>query len=253
VLSVQYILIGPGDKFGLNGERPLIGLPYPPISPDGDSLPSLEEVAASLIDAMDEKEFAEPPVLVGYSLGGNIVFEMARQLRKRGKAVGQLVIIDAIPRRLQSISRLALNWAWNRLKGAFTGNRYANRIAGATGSKIKQIFVYEYLPTPIFRPAIKGASASTSSGESERGLRRGQLLRAYLRYRPARYDGSLVLLRAEGRELGWNKLPEDLTWSKYAPSVEVRLIPGTHLELFKAPNVFALADELGRILARSGR
>jgi amino acid adenylation domain-containing protein len=57
--------------------------------------PSVEEMAACYIKAMLEIQPGGPYILGGWSMGGVVAFEMARQLRTQGRDVALLVLIDA--------------------------------------------------------------------------------------------------------------------------------------------------------------
>ena len=58
---------------------------------------SLEEFAAECCRSLREAQAEGPYHLAGHSFGGLLAFEMARQLRAQGDAVGSLCIIDASP------------------------------------------------------------------------------------------------------------------------------------------------------------
>ena len=74
-------------------------------------------------------------------------------------------------------------------------------------------------------------------------------MRSIKRYRPEVYPGRLVLFRAEehlggeqfgGSTMGWNDWAED--------GVEIRTIPGNHMQVFRYPNIESLAGHLNECL-----
>ena len=75
-------------------DRPVHGLQAPGLhgGPQPDELPAL---AALYVDAVQEAQPAGPYLLGGWSSGGVIAYEMARQLEAQGHTVAQLVVIDA--------------------------------------------------------------------------------------------------------------------------------------------------------------
>lgn len=63
-----------------------------------EALPkTLTEMAAGYIDAIQQMQPEGPYRLLGWSLGGNVVQEMAVQLQQSGHEVDQLIILDAYP------------------------------------------------------------------------------------------------------------------------------------------------------------
>ncbi|MEO1623934.1 MAG: thioesterase domain-containing protein, partial [Bacteroidota bacterium] len=70
------------------------GLRSPSLSRLGPQQPSLPEMARCYIDQIKGVQSEGPYTLLGWSLGGNIVFEMARQLEASGELVRQIVMID---------------------------------------------------------------------------------------------------------------------------------------------------------------
>lgn len=67
---------------------------------DNARLSSFEEMAERYIQDMLEVQPEGPFYLCGFSLGGSIAFEIARQLRTMGHAVGQLFLFDTISRNI---------------------------------------------------------------------------------------------------------------------------------------------------------
>jgi thioesterase domain-containing protein/ketosteroid isomerase-like protein len=57
---------------------------------------SIEKMAAHYVDALREAQSKGPYLLGGWSFGGVIAIEMARQLKRNGHTVAQLVLFDAI-------------------------------------------------------------------------------------------------------------------------------------------------------------
>ncbi len=81
----------------LPADCPLYGLQASGIA-DSQVLPeSLEEMAAGYIKAIRQVQPKGPYRLLGWSLGGNVVHEMAVQLKQQGEQMELLAIMDAYP------------------------------------------------------------------------------------------------------------------------------------------------------------
>src|SRR5262249_31648217 len=79
--------------------RPLNGLQYGG-SGNGNQLPrNLPEIAAAYVAALLRLQPEGPYHLIGYSFGGMLAYEMARQLHKAGHRVGIVAIVDTVPGR----------------------------------------------------------------------------------------------------------------------------------------------------------
>jgi amino acid adenylation domain-containing protein len=81
----------------LGSQRPFYGLQSKGL--DGKHHPhlSVEEMATYYIDAVTSVQPDGPYLLAGWSMGGIIALEMARQLRKHGHEVARLLLIDSFP------------------------------------------------------------------------------------------------------------------------------------------------------------
>lgn len=80
----------------LGGEHPLLGLEQ--FHPDGGvrTFDRLEDLAASHVSAIREVDPIGPYLIGGYSMGGVLAFECARQLIETGAEVCSLALIDPI-------------------------------------------------------------------------------------------------------------------------------------------------------------
>ena len=56
---------------------------------------TLEEIAADGVDAMKRLQPSGPYLIVGFSSGGVVAYEMAQQLHRRGEQVSRVILVDA--------------------------------------------------------------------------------------------------------------------------------------------------------------
>src|SRR5204862_544143 len=89
----------------LGADRPVYGLQAPRPAEGCPRSATLELLAAQYLDEVRGVQPRGPYHLGGYSFGGTVAFEMARQLHTRGEAVGELVVLDQRAR-AQALSRL---------------------------------------------------------------------------------------------------------------------------------------------------
>jgi thioesterase domain-containing protein len=96
---------------GLDPQRPLYGFAAPGLNSPEPFFPTLEAMAAAYLRDLREQQPRGPYLIGGYSMGGVVAFEMARQLEDAGEETGLLVLIDSFaphPERSPAIA------AWSR-------------------------------------------------------------------------------------------------------------------------------------------
>ena len=71
-------------------------------------------------------------------------------------------------------------------------------------------------------------------------------------YTPKHYDGRITLFRARARPL-LRVCGRDLGWSALAATVDVTVVPGSHVTMLREPYVRVIADQLTRCLAQPDR
>ncbi|MES1211172.1 MAG: thioesterase domain-containing protein, partial [Acidobacteriota bacterium] len=80
----------------LGGERPVFGLQARGIYGPEAPLDDIEAMAALYLGAVRQVQPQGPYLLGGWSLGGVVAFEMARQLAAQGEAVDLLALVDSV-------------------------------------------------------------------------------------------------------------------------------------------------------------
>jgi thioesterase domain-containing protein/acyl carrier protein len=76
-------------------EQPLYGIQAAGLLGEEEAIDDLDLMASKYIDAIRSVQEKGPYLLGGWSAGGNIAYEMARQLKQRGETVAFLGLIDA--------------------------------------------------------------------------------------------------------------------------------------------------------------
>jgi amino acid adenylation domain-containing protein len=76
-------------------DHPVLGLRGSGLFPDETSLPTVESLAGKYVDVVLSAQPEGPYNLCGWSFGGLVAYEMARQLSERGREVSLLALVDS--------------------------------------------------------------------------------------------------------------------------------------------------------------
>ncbi len=173
---------------------PLLGLPYPGTADDRTPLRRIEALADTFAETV--RQGPAPAMVVGYSIGGFVGFELIRRLADRGCETSLLVIdasITDLPSLARRMTRIRLE---DVLPGAIV-DRIRDRRRSAMPARLRSVIAAGF--------------------------------DAYRAYRPTAAPVDVTLIRtASGTEH-----PEDYGWPTVARSVRVKRIEGDHLEVFR--------------------
>ncbi|MGW0323861.1 amino acid adenylation domain-containing protein [Nocardia sp. NPDC003183] len=242
---------------------PLYGLQAAGLETGSTPAESIAEMASNYIAALRRVQPAGPYHLGGWSLGGMVAFEMARQLSEAGHEVGTLALIDTMTVRHgdgMPVPEHALYefFLWELL--------WLARGAATAVIEIPQELdtddaVFDF----ILDTAVEaGVLPPTGSRALVRRLFEVFVAgwRAIDAYRPQAYDGDITLLRAalplpqvlRPAHDRAGTLHRDPTngWDAYAAGhLEVVEVPGDHLTLIQSPHVAEVAARLARLLEQA--
>lgn len=216
----------------------------------------IEDIAAQYVSDLRKIQKQGPYRLGGYCFGGNVAYEMARQLRAQNQHVALLLLINCWP---NNSSYTQLSWTPAFLGKAIWnfGIRLAHQIrCGAKQPrdyfKWRAAWAIKRLRS-LFSQNISGRLSVddivdlSERPEHERKLWRTHV-QAWLQYQPQPYDGRIVLFRTRGHPLVCS-FDNQMGWGSYAKGgVEVRICPGDHESILEEQNVPYTAGELASIL-----
>ncbi|MFK0295420.1 amino acid adenylation domain-containing protein [Streptomyces sp. NPDC090442] len=248
----------------LPDDQPLYALQAAGADPGSEPLRSVEEIATSYLTAIRQVQPHGPYTIGGWSFGGFVAFEVARQLRSDGEEIANLVLLDTTAldagERTQHGDDALLTWFfWELLWLERGGDSPMEIIPGDLGT-LEEKFTY------IARfAADTGVLPSGSSGAVVRrlfGVYEANW-RATLAYRPRPVNLDLTLIRAmeplppvlasmhgaagsQHRDAsnGWRRMTEG--------RVRIVEVPGDHLTIMEEPCVGRVAREVAQ-LARANR
>jgi thioesterase domain-containing protein len=214
----------------LGADQPLYGLqPFSLAERPG----TVEELAACYIEQLRLWGEPRPFCLLGYSFGGLVAVEMARQLRKNGAEPAIVALIDT--------SYLAGSKALEPWKDRIRRYRYHVKVIvhGANGFR----HLGERLRSRIFRVIHK---VSTTVGVGMPKIASdifGRQLLAGENYRAKPYPGRVLLFVAASKPEFFNVNP-GLSWRKFLSNLQVEDVPGDHGTINTGTNLKVLAQKL---------
>ena len=187
----------------------------------------IEDMAQCYLDAMKALQPDGPYFLIGYSLGGLVMLEMAQRLSANGDKVSLLAMLDSYPhsRYLSAGQRVSLFMRRAARLGKLPKGEAISRVIRQAGRKS---------PSPIGEPVTADVLRSVESAN-----------RALSRYRPRFYRGKIEFIGAETA----TNFPENpkAIWAKLASDFEYATVPGDHLGMVTT-HVDSLALALSRRL-----
>lgn len=239
----------------LHPEQPFYALA--PHGSDGDPVPpTIEAMAEDYLAKLTAALSDGPHLLGGFSHAGLIAFEMARQLRARGKRVALLVVIDAPVADPRWGFLRALVEGLGRRRGldaceqrdVFRLWKYRTRRLG----ELARAGPREQLSYVLAKAGIKRratgpqASADGASETPLLGRRQTHMSRSYGpivdAYVPMRYPGALTLIVSAAHALQFTSDPT-MGWGRVAHHVRVLSVPGNHMTCITT-HIGALAELL---------
>lgn len=228
----------------LGNEQPVYALQAKPVQAGVEG--TIEGMADEYIREIEQFQPDRPYLLAGFSFGGFIAYEMARQLEAKGKAVALLALFDtqagSLPRFPDSLSRIGFL-------------RYRLR-----AFMVKLLF---RLSEKEFSPIIRSQDDKEKSarhnetilGDVDADTVPAHLLEimkanqaALSKYVPGKYNGLITQFKSSyygrGVYYGWSELTSG--------GVRIFEVPGTHRGMMQEPNVRILADQLNQCIASLG-
>jgi thioesterase domain-containing protein len=227
-----------------------------------DEFDRIDEMASYYVDEIRAVQPHGPYHVGGYCLGGNVAYEMARQLRAKGEEVALVLLIDASPSNAGYENapwwkpsfhvRFARNFSYwledfaqltpkdrRRFiarKARILGRKLIGKLRGRNGAS-NDVDLEEVID-PAYFP--------------EHELKFWEIhLRALTNHVEQPYPGAVTLIRTRGQPFLCS-FAEDFCWGALARGgVTIKHIPGSHENIFIEPNVKFLAEQLQASLAEA--
>jgi amino acid adenylation domain-containing protein len=198
---------------------------------------TVEAMAAAYIRQLDSASIAQPFQLGGWSFGGVVAFEMARQFADQGRPVDLVVLLDSRaehkgddPDDVEILLEIARVQALARGVEINLKTRKLRRLE----AHHRAMFIAAQMNRE------SGARLETIATDLRTICQQFQSnMRAARRYSPHMYRGRVALVRASDGGGPW-----DCGWSRYCAQVEVLDVPGSHRTMIAQPHVATLAATL---------
>ncbi len=223
--------------------RPLLAIESPALAADEEVRPvPVEETAATYLTALREHQAHGPYHLAGYSYGGLLVYEMARQLIDAGETVAFAGLFDTINPAI-FIRKYGL---WERAE-VFWAAKVQTHLCKRLGHLLAR--ARDGLSTHLrVRREIR-AVKSTSVTQPYSDLRMLKVREAHWKsmeeYHPEPLACHIILFKSQATDDKFD-IPNDYGWGKLVESMEIVEVAGKHLTMFAPDHVGALAGEISR-------
>jgi len=216
----------------LTPRRPIYGLQAQGLQEGQRPHESIEEMAAHYLREIRGVQPAGPYFLAGWSMGGLIAMETARQLTADGQTVGLLALFD---------THLPSGGGDYQPPDDEALFAYVAPLLGVPESDLKQRRgedPWAFLAEKANLPPGVGAATIRRLAEVSKAQ-----LAAMAHYKPSRLEQQAILFRAKR-----SRRVAARTWNRVCPRVVIETVPGDHYSMLREPHVAALAERLSACL-----
>jgi amino acid adenylation domain-containing protein len=222
----------------LGAGQPVYGLQARGLYGEQPPCTRIEEMAAHYVEEIRAFQPQGPYSLVGFSFGGVVAFEMARQLQAQGQQVALLALLDtAFPNR---------GMPWRRRLAAHFRLFWRLSLKGKLGHLVGEV---GKLFRGLARKFSRKREASLPTAFQKVDSLNEQARKNYV---PQPYPGRVTFFRAREQTI-WDEKEVRWTWGAVAGGgLEILEVPGNHQTFHvEEPNVGVLAEQLKTCLRRA--
>ena len=228
----------------LGHNQPLYGLQSPGLLGEQVPLATIEDMAATYIQALQEIQPRGPYYLAGWSMGGVIAMAMAQQLQDAGQTVALVALIDSYaPSTLSTLGSMDEGTLANALAADLIG-------LFGTELPLAQLNLAQFQPKEQLQricSLAKQLHLLPPEVGTEQLERLFQVFKANRiavgSYQPQPYSGRVALFCAnslEAQDRGWGSM----TTGQF----ETYRVDGDHYDIMRSPHIQTLAKELAGCL-----
>jgi amino acid adenylation domain-containing protein len=229
----------------MDPDQPVFALQAKGLGPDDEALDNMEDIAQYYISEILATNPADSFALAGYSFGGIIVYEMARQLKAKGKKIVMLAMFDTYAENSDYFDP-TLTKITKKARRQFPKLLFILR---SLWMRPRQTISYQF---NFVRRKLNGKSAAEEEWDSKelspKEIRIGEKYEyANSHYKMVPFDGAIDLFKVKTRLYYLDDM-KYMGWKKYAKKgVYVHEISGDHKTFLYMP----FAREFARILQQA--
>jgi thioesterase domain-containing protein/acyl carrier protein len=215
---------------------------------------AIEEMAAQYVADLRAFQPHGPYQIGGYCFGGNVAYEMARQLREQGETISLLALINcAPPNSSYAHFKFSPVSCFKFLKNL---GCWAGYFWHMSSPQRRDAFVWKTKGLKkrlgrLFKPSkidVEEIVDLAAQPEDRRQLWQAHV-RALIAHRTKPYAGKVTLFRTRGHPMVCS-FDDEFGWREFAGGgVIVKMIPGAHESALDEPHVQILAEIVGQYLA----
>ncbi|MCF8246999.1 MAG: amino acid adenylation domain-containing protein [Saprospiraceae bacterium] len=238
----------------MDGDQPIFALQARGLNGEEEPLDRIEDMAAHYISEMMRQNPTGPYCLAGYSLGGIIAWEMAKQLKAMGKEVHMLSLFDAVAKD---------EWTGSGAVGGF--NKKMKKIGYNLSLLMKdpaKTFEYKTHVLKMQFEQKKGRLRTAFRNSETNEIEEGYIpygskvydksIEAYQKYVLQPLDVQVDLFKAK-EQMFYLHDPVNYGWDKFAlGGVITHDIGGNHLTLFDEPHGRQVAEVMKQRMEEVG-
>jgi thioesterase domain-containing protein/acyl carrier protein len=221
----------------LDRDRPIYGLQSQGL--DGQQKPfrRVEDMASHYLKEIRTIQPHGPYFMLGYSFGGLVAFEMARQLEADGEKTQMLALLDCsapnLPSARPSVAKSLKIHLCNLWQLNF--HERSSYVMGRITYRLTKDNQRDFLAKSLYKPKDMTPQLLDVLGAN---------LQASEDYLARPYRGRITLFRCQVQDLEHYLHPE-LGWSDLVNgNVDVHHVPGSHFRMMKEPRVRGLAEKV---------
>jgi thioesterase domain-containing protein len=224
------------------------GLQSAGLNADEQPLRSIEEMARTYLDAIRALIPSEPLHLGGWSMGGMVAYEMARQVVAAGGEVASLILLDTAAPGSYGDRSIP--------KNILLANTLVKDLSGVFGItlKLNESTLHSMEEDEQLDHILMQASAADAIPDylGTNGMKRllevfANNLEALYNYEGTNYTGSLTIISARDRPE--SKTDQDLGWrTLVSGDLDVHSLAGDHYVFTHPEKVRVVADIIDRVM-----
>jgi thioesterase domain-containing protein len=221
--------------------RPVLGLPAAGLDGECPPMRRIEDIAAHHVRTITSRQPDGPYLLMGWSVGGMVAYEMARQLDSDGCEVGLVVMVEATP--VRGVDPAAAADAVSLFVADLASlSGQAPPAVPATFGGCADADVVRPLRDTLCSAGLLPADVSDQFLANRFAVFRANL-DAVTAYTPVPRDGRMVYIQ------GADSPDYVETWRPYSlRGIEHRTVPGDHYSMWSPRLLPFLVDEIQAVL-----